>query len=314
MTRTSRTATADRIAVWASTPGGAALAARLAAGLPGAEVLVSEALLPAAPAAVPFASFKAELAARFRAYRGHVCVMATGIVVRLHCRPARPQGRGPGGRRGRRGRPLRDRPRRGPPRQGERARPRGRPTSSARSRCVTTATDVNGVPGDRRRRRRARVRRRKPGGHQAREHGAARRRADRGARPHGPSAGRVPGPRRTAPVRRRPGSGSTTARSSRRKGRSCVRPPRSSPASGATATPAPARCARLLLATLQAAGPGAGEPRPPGLGRPQGRRAGARRAGPGAWRCRSASSAARRSGGWRPTCRPLPPACVTTSE
>jgi cobalt-precorrin 5A hydrolase len=83
MTRTSRTATADRIAVWALTPGGAALAARLAAGLPGAEVLVSEALLPAAPGAVPFASLKTDLAARFRAYRGHVCVMATGIVVRL---------------------------------------------------------------------------------------------------------------------------------------------------------------------------------------------------------------------------------------
>ena len=83
MTRTSRTATADRIAVWALTPGGAALAARLAAGLPGAEVLVSETLLPAATTAVPFASLKTELAARFRAYRGHVCVMATGIVVRL---------------------------------------------------------------------------------------------------------------------------------------------------------------------------------------------------------------------------------------
>ncbi len=83
MTRTSRTATADKIALWALTPGGAALAARLAAGLPVAELLVPEALLPAAPSAVPFASLKTELAARFRAYRGHVCVMATGIVVRL---------------------------------------------------------------------------------------------------------------------------------------------------------------------------------------------------------------------------------------
>lgn len=83
MTRTSRTATADKIALWALTPGGAALAARLAAGLPGAELLVPEALLSAAPDAVPFASLKTELAARFRAYRGHVCVMATGIVVRL---------------------------------------------------------------------------------------------------------------------------------------------------------------------------------------------------------------------------------------
>jgi cobalt-precorrin 5A hydrolase len=83
MTRTSRTATADKIAVWALTPGGAALAARLAAALPGVEVLLPAPLAPLAPAAVPFASLKTALAERFRAYRGHVCVMATGIVVRL---------------------------------------------------------------------------------------------------------------------------------------------------------------------------------------------------------------------------------------
>jgi len=83
MTRTSRTATADKIAVWALTPGGAALAARLAAALPGVEVFVRAPLAPLAPAAVPFASLKPALEERFRAYRGHVCVMATGIVVRL---------------------------------------------------------------------------------------------------------------------------------------------------------------------------------------------------------------------------------------
>jgi cobalt-precorrin 5A hydrolase len=83
MTKTSPTATADRIAVWAVTPGGAALAARLAAALPGAEVLAPERLAPQVPAAVPFACLKTALGERFRAYRGHVCVMATGIVVRL---------------------------------------------------------------------------------------------------------------------------------------------------------------------------------------------------------------------------------------
>jgi len=47
------------------------------------EVLVPGALAPLAPAAVPFASLKPALEERFRSYRGHVCVMATGIVVRL---------------------------------------------------------------------------------------------------------------------------------------------------------------------------------------------------------------------------------------
>ncbi|MCK7510842.1 MAG: hypothetical protein MZV70_46760 [Desulfobacterales bacterium] len=47
------------------------------------EVFIRAPLAPLAPAAVPFASLKTALAERFRAYRGHVCVMATGIVVRL---------------------------------------------------------------------------------------------------------------------------------------------------------------------------------------------------------------------------------------
>lgn len=72
------------IAVHAVTRGGVALAARVAARL-GADLRVPERLAGAAPegAATFPLPLRTALAAVFRAYRGHVFVLATGAVVRL---------------------------------------------------------------------------------------------------------------------------------------------------------------------------------------------------------------------------------------
>jgi cobalt-precorrin 5A hydrolase len=55
----------------------------VASALPGSEVLVSEALGAGRRADGRFQSLSAAFRERFRSYRGHVCVMATGIVVRM---------------------------------------------------------------------------------------------------------------------------------------------------------------------------------------------------------------------------------------
>src|SRR5512137_2033442 len=81
MTKTSSMASEAEIAVWAITPNGAALASKIAAGIPKAEVYVAQRL--AGPAEVRrFDSLAQALAECFHRYTGHVFIMATGIVVR----------------------------------------------------------------------------------------------------------------------------------------------------------------------------------------------------------------------------------------
>lgn len=73
-------ATPASLALYALTPQGAATARRLAAGLPGAQVFLPQAL--AQPGEQGFARLTQALAANFSAYEGHVVLAATGIVVR----------------------------------------------------------------------------------------------------------------------------------------------------------------------------------------------------------------------------------------
>lgn len=76
------TASENRIAVWVITPNGAALAARIASGLPKAEVHVPDRLGMAFASAVRFDSLADAVAEGFHDYAGHVFIMAAGIVVR----------------------------------------------------------------------------------------------------------------------------------------------------------------------------------------------------------------------------------------
>jgi cobalt-precorrin 5A hydrolase len=73
----------NKIAVWAITPNGVALAARIAEAFAGAEVFAAAKLESLPESAVRFKSLAEELATRFRCYGGHVFIMATGIVVRM---------------------------------------------------------------------------------------------------------------------------------------------------------------------------------------------------------------------------------------
>ena len=73
----------NRIAVWAVTPNGAALAGRLADALGQADVFATERLVSLPASAVRFSSLTEAVAANFRRYSGHVFIMATGIVVRM---------------------------------------------------------------------------------------------------------------------------------------------------------------------------------------------------------------------------------------
>lgn len=72
----------NKIAIWAITPNGAALAARIAAAMPNADVYGGKRLERLPEAAVRFESLAETAAANFRRYSGHVFIMATGIVVR----------------------------------------------------------------------------------------------------------------------------------------------------------------------------------------------------------------------------------------
>jgi len=82
MIRTLNTVFANKIAVWAITPNGVDLAARMAAALPNADVFGTERLDRLPETAVRFESLPQAVAAHFRRYGGHVFIMATGIVVR----------------------------------------------------------------------------------------------------------------------------------------------------------------------------------------------------------------------------------------
>jgi cobalt-precorrin 5A hydrolase len=82
MIKTSNTVSENKIAVWAITPNGAALADRLAAAFPNAAVFGSARLERLPKSAVRFGSLKEAVAVHYRRYGGHVFIMATGIVVR----------------------------------------------------------------------------------------------------------------------------------------------------------------------------------------------------------------------------------------
>jgi cobalt-precorrin 5A hydrolase len=76
------TVSENKIAVWAITPNGAALAARIAAAFPNADLFGTDRLDRLPEAAVRFGPLAEAVAAHFRRYAGHVFIMATGIVVR----------------------------------------------------------------------------------------------------------------------------------------------------------------------------------------------------------------------------------------
>jgi len=82
MTKTLNTDSENRIAVWAITPNGAALAVRIAAALPGADVFATDRLEGLPESAVRFRSLAEAVAGHFHRCDGHVFIMATGIVVR----------------------------------------------------------------------------------------------------------------------------------------------------------------------------------------------------------------------------------------
>jgi cobalt-precorrin 5A hydrolase len=75
---------ADPIAVWALTPGGIALAGRIARLRPDATLFLPEgAEAPDAPSVRRFTGLRPAVAEAFSQYRGHVFVMAVGIAVRI---------------------------------------------------------------------------------------------------------------------------------------------------------------------------------------------------------------------------------------
>jgi cobalt-precorrin 5A hydrolase len=76
------TVSENKIAVWAITPNGAALATRIAAAFPAADVYATDTLDGLPATAVRFRSLAEAVAAHFHRYGGHVFIMAAGIVVR----------------------------------------------------------------------------------------------------------------------------------------------------------------------------------------------------------------------------------------
>ncbi len=70
------------LAIWALTPNGVRLAARLCKQLPGADLYVSEKVKIPERNATRFPRLSGILADTFAAYQGHIFVMSTGIVVR----------------------------------------------------------------------------------------------------------------------------------------------------------------------------------------------------------------------------------------
>jgi cobalt-precorrin 5A hydrolase len=72
-----------KLAIWAITPHGTSLANRLAENLPDADVYVSGNLIEKKSSHIQFERLSAALEEKFRRYTGHICIMSTGIVVRL---------------------------------------------------------------------------------------------------------------------------------------------------------------------------------------------------------------------------------------
>ncbi len=72
-----------KLAIWAVTPNGAELIDRLAGSLPDADIYVSQNLNLAKSTYHRFERLSAAVNVNFDRYRGHVFIMATGIVVRI---------------------------------------------------------------------------------------------------------------------------------------------------------------------------------------------------------------------------------------
>jgi len=72
-----------KLAVWALTPNGAELAAKVAHRLPDTDLYLAERLRQTDPAAISFTRLSEALSQAFENYRGHIFIMATGIVVRM---------------------------------------------------------------------------------------------------------------------------------------------------------------------------------------------------------------------------------------
>lgn len=83
MPRTLSTGSENKIAVWAITPRGVSLAERAAAGFPRAKLFVTAKLAGQTPGAVRFDSLPEAVGRHFHDYRGHVFIMAAGIVTRV---------------------------------------------------------------------------------------------------------------------------------------------------------------------------------------------------------------------------------------
>ncbi len=73
----------ERLAVWAITPNGAKLAAKIAKSLPDVDLRLSSSLECPDISSIPFKRLGDDLARNFNKYRGHIFIMSTGIVVRL---------------------------------------------------------------------------------------------------------------------------------------------------------------------------------------------------------------------------------------
>jgi cobalt-precorrin 5A hydrolase len=72
-----------KIAIWAITPQGALLGASLTARINEVDFFVSAKIKTLSAPFIPFHSFVEAFAESFHAYNGHICIMSTGIVIRL---------------------------------------------------------------------------------------------------------------------------------------------------------------------------------------------------------------------------------------
>lgn len=82
-TRQAPEARTSQYAIWAITPGGMTLARQVMKGLDGVDLYMSDRLAGDEVSGLRFKSLKVKLAESFNQYKGHIFVMATGIVVRM---------------------------------------------------------------------------------------------------------------------------------------------------------------------------------------------------------------------------------------
>ena len=82
-TRQAPKARTSQYAIWAITPGGMTLARQVMKGLDGVDLYMSDRLAGDEVSGLRFKSLKVKLAESFNQYKGHIFIMATGIVVRM---------------------------------------------------------------------------------------------------------------------------------------------------------------------------------------------------------------------------------------